>query len=493
MNIRTRLRWIVLLLASLTFASATLLHAQPPAPQATTTVYLPLVRGGSGDRGSPTPLPTPARSGFFALSDWLTYNAATFVDAQGRTHMAFYSSDEGHADAPRNNPAYYTACPAGVNCSNPANWQPLVAMDDQVNEVQVAATSDGRPRLLVRRNGSRGYEYNYWACDSTCQDGQNWGGLLVTEAAGVEVNSARMPQRSFALDSQDRPRFVWSNGWGNRRSHGLYYAFCDAAECLQPDSWQHLQLAVRDSSTTTADYASLVFDGDSPRLVTRINYSGLPVETRYYQCNRECDLRYNWDFSVLPHPDGNQQWASWDLALDTQGRPRVALFASAAIDIAVGGKLFYAWCDSDCTSADYPFQLTQVASGEGQGVDLARGPDGRMHMVYDAGQRGVLGELWCDAGCGEASAWQRRILRTSEQLDQDLSPASPLTCSQQERAWFDATPQATFSANGDLIVAYDATNYARCYTVDPSDPTHRIYSEVKRIWWGVRWEQFARP
>ncbi len=128
-----------------------------------------------------------------------------------------------------------------------------------------------------------------------------------------------------------------------------------------------------------------------------------------------------------------------------------------------------------------------------RGVDLAIDPQGRTHLVYDAGQRGALGELWCDSGCTNPAAWQRRILETSDQLMQEFAPASPLTCDQQERAWFDAIPQVVFDAQGRMVVAYDIKNVARCYTIDPTDPTRRIYSEVKRIWWAVRWAQFPRP
>jgi len=44
-------------------------------------------------------------------------------------------------------------------------------------------------------------------------------------------------------------------------------------------------------------------------------------------------------------------------------------------------------------------------------------------MVSAAGQRGTLGELWCDAGCTSADAWQRRILETSAQLMQAFALA----------------------------------------------------------------------
>ncbi len=49
-----------------------------------------------------TPTPAPVRNGFFAMNDWLTYNAAIAIDAGGGMHLAFYASDEGHQDEPRN-------------------------------------------------------------------------------------------------------------------------------------------------------------------------------------------------------------------------------------------------------------------------------------------------------------------------------------------------------------------------------------------------------
>lgn len=90
-------------------------------------------------------------------------------------------------------------------------------------------------------------------------------------------------------------------------------------------------------------------------------------------------------------------------------------------------------------------------------------------MVYDAGQRGTLGEVWCDAGCANAGAWQRRILETSDQLMQEFAPASPFTCDQQERAWFDAIPSVAFSPAGQMVVAYDTKNVAICYYLTTSN------------------------
>lgn len=444
---------------------------------------------------TPTTAPPAAKPGLFALTDWLTYNGDTAVDANGGVHFVFYTSDERHADEKREQPAYYAYCPGPVSdCADSSKWAGVVQMDKQVNEIQIALTTAGQPRLLVRTNGSRGYDYHYWACDQQCTDGQNWAGVFVNEMAGSDPGTAIDPQHSFALDAQDRPRFVYGNGWGNGRPTAIYYAFCDAADCTEPGSWQEVNIyGPIEYKTTTTDYSTLLFDGDKPRLLTRLNYSGLPVSLIYMQCEQACDQHDSWSTATVSHPEGNKQWANWDLLLDSNGHPRLALYERPAIDIKVGGKLFYGWCDENCSTTDDAFQLVQVASGEGPSVDLELDSQGRTHMVYDAGQRGVLGHLWCDSNCTSADSWQRRILETSEQLVAEFAPAIPFTCSQQVAlAWLEAIPSLTFDSTGQLVVAYDVRNLATCYYQDPAKP-EPIITRVERIWWAVRWAHFAQP
>jgi hypothetical protein len=284
---------------------------------------------------------------------------------------------------------------------------------------------------------------------------------------------------------------VYGNGWGNDHTHGVYYVFCDAADCTDPSGWQATLLETAQNKTISADYAALAFDGDQPRFVTRVTVSGLPERLAYFACNQACDDPASWASTTLQHPEG-RQWANWDLALDAAGTPRIALYESPDPDIFVGGKLFYGWCEAGCAEPDATFQIVQVASGEGLNVDLAIDAQGRTHMVYDAGQRGALAEMWCDANCASAGIWQRRILETSDQLMQDFAPASPFTCDQLQRAWLDAIPSVSFSPAGQLVVAYDIKNVATCYYSDPTDPTKPPSSRVERIWWGVRWATFGR-
>jgi len=367
-----------------------------------------------------------------------------------------------------------------------------VQFGERVNEVQVALTHDGRPRLLVRRSGSRFNEYDYYACDSSCTQPGQWAGLTVAEDAGGDLNSFVLGNHYFALDAQDRPRFAYGNGWGNGQPNGIYYAWCDDANCTQLGAWQRTRALVGpDNVTTSGEAASLAFDGDKPRMVISRYVSGLPTGLVYLTCDAGCDQTDSWSATEIA-PPADKAWASWDLALDAAGRPRLALYEPPSIDIGVGGALYYAWCDAlDCARPE-AWQRTLVAHGEGMNADLLIDAQGRTHMVYDAGQRGVVGEVWCDAACTSAGAWQRRILETSPQLMQEFAPASPFTCDQLKRAWFDAIPSVAFNPAGRLVVAYDIKYVATCYYSDPADPSKPPSTRVERIWWGVRWASFAR-
>jgi hypothetical protein len=477
-------------------------HSSAQSPTADSsgvfTIYLPLVRGAKPPPPPPPSQPPPStppavRAGHFALTDWLTYSAATAVDAQGGVHRAMFVSDERHEHEALNQPALYSYCPGpAAACSDPTQWSAPLLIDERVNEVQVAVTSDGKPRLLVRRSGARFNEYDYFACDSACTEPENWSGVIVAEDAGGDLNGFALGNHYFALDANDRPRFVYGNGWGNGRPNGIYYAWCDAADCAQPDSWQLTRAYVGpDNVTTSGEAASLAFDGDKPRMVINRYTSGLPTGVLYLSCDGQCDATDGWQATELP-PPGARAWTSWDLALDSAGRPRLALYEPGGIDIAVGGALYYGWCDADDCAQSDAWQFRQVAAGEGRNADLIIDGQGRTHMVYDAGQRGVVGHRWCDTGCTDAGSWQRRILETNEQLMAEFAPASPLSCSQQEVAWLDALPSASVAPSGELVVAYDAKFVARCFFVDPTDPTKRVYSEVKRVWWAVRWALFPR-
>ncbi|HEU5088666.1 MAG TPA: hypothetical protein VFT99_14520, partial [Roseiflexaceae bacterium] len=481
---------------------ATGLFATPRAADASYKAFLPFVVGAGqatgnpgnpgnpGDPGDPTPQP-PVKAGFFPLDTWLTYSAGTTVDANGGMHMVMFLSDEKHDDQPLNSPALYSYCPGPASaCVDPNAWSEPVQFSEGVNEVQVLVTHSGQPRLLVRRHNNRFNDYEYYACDANCTQAGQWSGISVTEDTGTGMNDFSHGNHSFALDANNRPRFVYGNGWGNGQPDGIYYAWCDAADCTAQGSWQRTRAFVGEQYVTTAgEGASLAFAGDKPRVVINRTLTGIPADLLYLSCDADCDQTESWA-SMVVAPPANKAWKSWDLAINAAGHPRMALYEPPSIDIVVGGTLYYAWCDAEnCTDAG-AWQRVVVARGEGLNADLVIDGQGRTHMVYDAGSRGVLGELRCSANCGDPNAWQRRILETNEQLKADFEPASPLSCTQQDNLWLDALPSAAVGPNGNLVVAYDTKYVGQCFYYDPADPTHKVYTRVERIWWAVRWATF---
>jgi hypothetical protein len=344
MNRSTYCRAVLLcIVAALLFGSSLISRAQTAALAASGqhSAYLPLIikQGNAAPPTTPPPTPTPAPvpAGFFTLTNWLAYSAATAVDTKGGVHLALFISDEGHDDQPLNQPALYSYCPGPVStCADSAKWSDPVQFGERVNEVQVAVTRDGLPRLLVRRSGSRFNEYDYYACDSNCAQASQWSGLYIAEDAGGDLNGFSLGNHYFALDAQDRPRFAYGNAWGNGQPNGIYYTWCDEADCTQPGSWQRIRALIGpDNVTTSGEAASLAFDGDKPRMVISRYVSGLPAGLLYLACDADCDQTESWSATEIA-PPGDKAWASWDLALDGTGHPRLALYEPPALDISAG-------------------------------------------------------------------------------------------------------------------------------------------------------------
>ena len=161
------------------------------------------------------------KGAFFIDTSIKTSSAGVAVDANGGSHLALahYAS---YAEHP---PAYYLYCPPPAdNCTRwPGNWRG-VRFPDYVDEVQLVLTPTGQPRLLVDmwRSGFTSNQFVYWECPSVCTDPTRWKGLIVAQPGGGDIFKDDNPQRSFALDHKGRPRFVYSNGWGNGRPVGVY-------------------------------------------------------------------------------------------------------------------------------------------------------------------------------------------------------------------------------------------------------------------------------
>ncbi|MEZ4614608.1 MAG: hypothetical protein R2867_03710 [Caldilineaceae bacterium] len=102
---------------------------------------------------TPTATPTataPAPAGnpsLFLESTWRTSSAGMQEDRNGGLHVSYYFYEAQNDGAP--NYAVYAYCASA--CDTVAGWSKVkLAEDRDVNEVQLALTTTGHPRLLIR-------------------------------------------------------------------------------------------------------------------------------------------------------------------------------------------------------------------------------------------------------------------------------------------------------------------------------------------------------
>lgn len=482
-------------------------------------MYLPIVGNGTGtggghgggNGGGPTdPGPQPERGGLFFNQAVKNNSADIEVDAAGGMHAAYgyFTPDAEHP------PAVYTYCPGPARaCADPAAWR-AVPLGDLVEEVQLALTPAGQPRMLIVTTStvlSGGKDYYYAACDAGCVEPSGWALTLLTSTHGTavqDISDQRLPQRSFALDPQGRPRFVYQdrNYFYAEPDHiGAFYAWCDEG-CSDAANWYEVKVGReineqwrRDNEIF--DYPSLTFTPDgSPRIVTRIfgfneDGSAAPEGLYYLGCDAGCDERSGWGrVFLIPTGGGSYPHPSWDLALTADGRPRIAIFTGDGLQPAeLNKRLLYLWCETGCLDqAGWQYNNVGLASESGQSADLELDAAGRPRLAWIA-SNGDLGYAWCDSGCeSDPAPWQQQIVETEDALRQEHPQAIPGHCDAD--VWEGLAPALALDAAGNPRITYDVSVEARCsYDTTPGDPSDQPTIKFEPVWRGVHLAFFPQP
>ena len=473
----------LLLLQSVDLAGAE--PAAPPSPAARRTVFVPVANNAMR---ADDPAPQPGNlAAFFVSTEGKTNTAGSAVDRNGGMHMAFTV----FASVGQHPPAVYAYCPGpAASCASSDGWK-AVGLSDLVEEVQLQLTPEGKPRLLIRkqRDGHTQDEYVYGECDSNCTEAASWQLTSLVYIGGSEVFAYDNPQHSFALDPQGRPRFVFTNGWGAGWQVGVYYAYCDE-DCTNSDNWY--ATSIEDGPQYRSlefDYPSLKFTSDGrPRIVSNMSFTGESQGVRYLECDQECGERSSWS-GVALYQRGGGVAASWDLELDQFDRPRFA-FYQAATDDGAGERLYYVWCDDSCLDAS-SWQRTTVGLpiGVGQNADMALDGQGRPRIAYRPLLGDGLGYGWCDGDCTTPASWQHKQVETAAKLQAEFPVPNPLTC--DPSAWTDAIPSLSLDGQGNPRIAYDNLSISKCYYTKPGDPN--VYTRIEKLFRAVRWLQFPQP
>jgi hypothetical protein len=486
-------------LLTIALAARTPASAQELAQGEGTTIFLPMLRGGGQITPPPPPPPTtdpteppvtpvPGAGGaFFFSSEVKTNDADIAVDGNGGVHVAFKTFVSG-VEHPT---AYYGYCSGG--CTADAGWS-YVSFGDQVDEVELELTADGRPRVLVRwtQEGHTNDEFVYFECDANCTGEGTWSGVIVLKGSIGHVFEKDNPQRAFALDPQGRPRFVYTNAWGAGKPEGVFYVHCDS-NCADPDQAQWFETRITPDEqykSETMDFPSLAFTSDGrPRVVGVLGLSGDAYGLHYLACDFGCEELSGWS-SVFLGERGGGAYAGWDLELDGQDRPRVVQYQGGLTD-GDPGRLYYLACDDGCLEQGSWSRTAIATPGVGINPDLELSANGMPRVAHGnmptAGD--LLGYAWCDGGCADAGQWQLKTVETSATLDATFKPAIPLACNQQ--AWAEAIPSLSLDAAGNPRINYDALNVAMCYyDLGPGNGTGY---RAEKIWRAARYIFFPQP
>jgi hypothetical protein len=431
-------------------------------------LFLPIIIGSGSAKEVPPPT-VPTAGGVFPQGDIdETESAAMAVDAAGGMHIA-YRVRVADIDNP---PAYYGYCPApAATCIDPAAWH-MVMFPGQVQQVELALTPAGKPRLLYKTTnytGGANADYNYAECNGDCTDPNAWAVADVAATAEVDTSTGDVAHREFALDPQGRPRFIFYTDTFGPANGGvprtLYYMACDA-NCTNPNSWTATDLNPSHNYDIFSHPVLAFTAQGQPRVLTeRVTSGGVPTNIHYMACDTTCTNVFNW--MQLPlFPRGYGTNPSWDLAINAQGGLRVAFYQGTSTNSSTE-RLFYIWCDANCLNSNAWFGQLLMNDGNGENPDLALDGQGRPRIAYNDVNGAGLGYLWCNTVCESGSGtWTTKIAESSDLLDATFPLGTIPSCDRVSWAGA-AKPQLALDAAGNAYVGYVAQRLIRCYSGTP--------------------------
>jgi hypothetical protein len=437
-------------------------------------------RGMSTSQGAAFLFPADPASGAFTRT-----NLA--VDAQGGLHAVAYRYAHGEG-----RPNYYAYCAPAQDCAAPASWR-YVQLTADMPFAQIEVTPDGRPRVLLYNDSwyidnLEHTLYRYASCEGGCDAGANWtvGDLWAAPNPGSLYSLDQRP-RSFTLDAEGQPRFVYHHGtewFGNDFAYTEYYAAC-ATECTRPENWRRVRLPDYGYWDDFERSALAVGADGKPRLLTVLQASDERLWLVYTECSGTCTAPADWATPTLLWPVGTSlgRNVSWSLALDPADRPRFMARLQ-------NGSLLYAWCDGGCAMGqNWLGYSLGFGSADVAHPSLAVDALGHPRLAY---QHDVsLGYAWCDSGCESGQpTWQYLVAEPSSALDAALSVPIPPEC--MEGGWLGGyRNQLALDAQGHPRIGYDAEFLMRCYQTPQNPDPGNTFIETR--WWGARVAYFPHP
>jgi len=341
--------------------------------------------------------------------EFLTHGTSVAVDAAGGVHVVYLATAGDR-------PVFYAYC--ATDCARDSNWR-YTTVIGQAYHANLALDSKGRPRILLVTFASEPPDslYQYALCDGDCTNRGNWKITPVVRNRDVLAGDSR----SFALDRQDRPRFLYKSQdpkpYDIARV-GTFYVFCDTA-CASAENW--FQVKLGDDILNNPSLA-LTAAGE-PRIAFDVFISpekGPPV---WFLGYLECDTYCKSGSLMLLLERG--AFATYTLQLDSADHPRLAFFSGNRVEgnPLQPGQLYYFRCNRACANQDQnEWQVSDLGLSEGVGqyVDLALDRQNQPHLAYAISLAG-LGYSRCTANCDLGNAtWEHRRFPLAEELNKTL-------------------------------------------------------------------------
>lgn len=439
-----------------------------------------------------------AESGaFFPATDQESASISVVRDKQGASHIAFTGYDGKTKDQ-----VFYINCEDSDCGTSAANWEKATIAFPGATKIQLAVTSDGRPRLYVISRSAANQSnfnrtYSYGECDSGCTEAANWKFTEIVHSGDNllgEVLTLRTPDRTFVLDGKDRPRFIYTdaNYFIEPDHYGAFVMACDAA-CTEKVNWtetdlahhlgyRHEQftkpvLAVAENGTIGVVANVYAFDDKGEKMKDGVYY---------YGCTENCTDRSSWSRAYVNEMGGGSYPSpTWDLAFTRDGRPRVAQFAGDGTERKdLSHELIYLWCDTECgRDSSWNGSTVQPGKGIGESADLALDENDRPRIAMLT-NHGEMALAACDEDCETSTPKWRYALAESIATPQKERPqALPFHCDGE--IWEALMP--SLSLNGDsATIGYDMLVSARCLYKDFQEPVpsyafHEIFHGTRIV------------
>jgi hypothetical protein len=322
---------------------------------------------------------------------------------------------------------------------------------DRVEEVQLALTNAGHPRLLLRGPSTDWSSefYKYAACDSNCTNPANWTYTDVTTTTFSPVfDNSYSGHHYFALDDLDRPRFLYQDSYTT-----AYYVYCDTA-CTNAASWWKYPVNV-DIFADADSRPTLTFTSSGwPRITAIMEGSDAKEWLTYITCDADCINQANWTYTALMERGSGH--VSFVLRLTSSGQPRL-VFNQGSINSGPAGYLYYWWCNTGCTDGANWAGSSIGAEGQAEDPDLALDALNHPRIAFrNTSSPDGLGYVWCDTNCESTSAtWLGGVVEPSSDLDLEWDILPPLNCSGSY--WWDGyRPSLVLDTVGNPRIGYVA-------------------------------------